>query len=88
MLKILLINMILLLFNSPINFSVEVPVLLFICMFFLKPSESLPPIDAVQQILPVYYKLVQQPPQRKDSVKPYLPVNEPEQTRRCFCLSI
>jgi len=42
-------------------------------------NEILPSVDAIQQILPVYSKLVSQPPQRTDSVKPYLPVDEPEQ---------
>ena len=54
----------------------------------LKVNEILPSVDAIQQILPVYSKLVSQPPQRTDSVKPYLPVDEPEQAiaPRYFCV--
>ena len=54
-------------------------IVLFIDLFVLKANETLPSVDAIQRILPVYSKLVSQPPKRANSVKPYLPVNEPEQ---------
>ncbi|XP_065065771.1 coiled-coil domain-containing protein 33-like isoform X3 [Rhopilema esculentum] len=39
--------------------------------------ESLPALDAVKQILPMYYQLVKSPPDRCESVKPYLQIDEP-----------